>query len=44
MRFLVATLSLLVLVALGGSMVALVMGAGGYLPDLSVTPVAVTPK
>jgi hypothetical protein len=44
MKFLVATLSLLVLFAVTGSMVALVMGAGGYLPDLSVTPLSVTPK
>jgi hypothetical protein len=44
MKFLVATLSLLVLVAFSGSVVVLVMGAGGYLPDLSVTPLAVTPK
>jgi hypothetical protein len=42
-KFVVATLSLLVLVALSGSIVALVMGAGGYLPDLS-TPLAATPK
>jgi hypothetical protein len=35
MKFIVAALSLLVLVAFGGSVVAMVMGAGGYLPDLS---------
>jgi hypothetical protein len=44
MKFLVATLSLLILFAVTGSMVALVMGAGGYLPDLSVAPLPVTPK
>jgi len=44
MKFLVATLSLLILFAVTGSMVALVMGAGGYLPDLSVAPLSVTPK
>ena len=44
MKFLVATLSLVVIFALAGSIVALVMGAGGYLPDLSVTPLEVTPK
>jgi hypothetical protein len=42
MKFLVAALSLLVLVVLSGSIAAAVLGAGGYLPDLSVTPV--TPK
>ena len=44
MKFLVATLSLLVIFALTGSMVALVMGAGRYLPDLSVVPLSVPPK
>ena len=44
MKFVIATLSLLVLVALSGSVIAMVMGAGGYLPDLSVTPLAVTPN
>jgi hypothetical protein len=44
MKFIVAALSLLVLIALSGSVVAMVMGAGGYLPDLSVTPSSVTPK
>jgi hypothetical protein len=43
MKFVVATLSIIVLLAFSGSMVALVMGAGGYLPDLS-TPLADTPK
>jgi hypothetical protein len=43
-KFVVAALSLLVLVALSGSVVAMVMGAGGYLPDVSVTPLEVTPK
>ena len=38
MKFIIATLSLLILLALSGSMVGLVMGAGGYLPDLSSTP------
>jgi hypothetical protein len=44
MKFFVATLSIVVLVAFSISLVALVMGAGGYLPDLSVTPLEVTPK
>jgi hypothetical protein len=44
MKFLVAALSILVLVALSGSVVAIVMGAGGYLPDLSATPLSPTPK
>jgi hypothetical protein len=43
-KFVVAALSLLVLVALSGSVVAMVMGAGGYLPDLSVTPLSDAPK
>ena len=44
MKFLVATLSLLIIFVLTGSLVALVMGAGGYLPDVSVTPLSATPK
>ena len=40
MKFLVATLSLLVIFALTGSIAALIMGAGGYLPDVSVTPLS----
>jgi hypothetical protein len=44
MKFLVATLSLLVIFAISGSMVALIMGAGGYLPDLSVMPLADAPQ
>jgi hypothetical protein len=43
MKFLVATLSLLVLFAVTGSIIALVMGAGGYVPDLSVAPLS-SPK
>ena len=44
MRFIVAALSLLVLIALSGSVVAMVLGAGGYLPDLSATLSTDTPK
>jgi hypothetical protein len=44
MNFLVATLSLIVIFAVTGSILALVMGAGGYMPDLSVTPLEVLPK
>jgi hypothetical protein len=44
MKFIVAALSVLVLVAISGSLVALVMGAGGYLPDVSMTPLTDTPK
>jgi hypothetical protein len=44
MKYVVAALSLLVLLALSGSVVAMVMGAGGYLPDLSVAPLSETPK
>jgi hypothetical protein len=43
-KFVVAALSLLILLALSGSVVAMVMGAGRYLPDLSVTAVSITPK
>ena len=44
MKLIVAALSLLVLIALSGSVVAMVLGAGGYLSDLSVTPLTDTPK
>jgi hypothetical protein len=44
MKFVVATLSILILLALSGSMVALIMGAGGYLPDLSATHPSVPAK
>ena len=34
MKFAIATLSLLVILALGGSLVAVLAGVAGYLPDV----------
>jgi hypothetical protein len=44
MKFFIATFSLLVLLALSGSMVALLVGVSGYLPDVGAGTQAASAK
>jgi hypothetical protein len=44
MKFIIATFSLLVLLALSGSMVALLVGVSGYLPDVGAGTQAASAK